>query len=268
MKPHDLIEVPLVRPLAPWMGGKRLLAGKVAQLIAATPHSIYAEPFVGMGGVFFRRTLRAKGEVINDASTDVITLFRILQRHFTPFVDMLRWQITSRAEFERLAAQTASSLTDLERAARFLYLQRTAFGGKVTKQHFGVIYDAPARFDINKLIPMLEEVHERLSGVVIERMHYADFITRYDRAGTLFYLDPPYWGNENDYGDGIFTRDDFTAMAKQLKKLKGRFILSLNDRPEVREVFKAFNFKTVETTYTIGGNKKAKRVGEVLITGR
>jgi DNA adenine methylase len=167
-----------------------------------------------------------------------------------------------------LATQNAGSLTDLERAARFLYLQRTAFGGKVTKQHFGVIYDAPARFDISKLMPMLEEVHERLSGVVIERLHYADFITRYDRAGTLFYLDPPYWGNETDYGEGIFTRDDFTAMAKQLKKLKGRFILSLNDRAEVRDCFKAFNIKSVETTYTVGGNKKAKKVGEVLITGR
>jgi DNA adenine methylase len=260
--------VPAVQPLAAWQGGKRLLAGRVARLIAATPHSIYAEPFVGMGGVFFRRGLRAKGEIINDASTDVTTLFRILQRHFTPFVDMLRWQITSRAEFEHLISQNAGALTYLERAARFLYLQRTAFGGKVTKQNFGVVYDAPARFDISKLMPMLEEVHERLSGVVIERLDWSDFISRYDRAGTLFYLDPPYWGNETDYGEGIFGRDDFAAMAKQLKRLKGRFILSLNDRPEVRECFKAFDIKSVETTYTIGGNKKAKRVSEVLITGR
>lgn len=193
MKANKLEALPIVQPLAPWMGGKRLLAGRLARLIAATPHSLYAEPFVGMGGVFFRKGCRAKCEVINDVSHDVITLFRILQRHYTPFMDMLRWQITSRAEFERLAAQTPASLTDLERAVRFLYLQRTAFGGKVVKQHFGVVYAGPARFDIARLTPMLEQVHERLSGVVIERMQYLDFITRYDRPGTLFYLDPPYW---------------------------------------------------------------------------
>jgi DNA adenine methylase len=265
--PHTAASV-AVKPLAPWMGGKRLLAGRVTELIEATPHTLYAEPFVGMGGIFFRRNTAAKGEVINDASQDVITLFRILQRHFTPFVDMLRWQLTSRSEFERLAALPASSLTDLERAARFLYLQRTTFGGKVVKQSFGVVYDAPARFDVTKLMPMLEDVHERLAGVVIECLNYAEFITRYDRPGTLFYLDPPYWGNETDYGDGVFGRDDFQMMAKVLKGLKGRFILSLNDRPEVRECFKAFQIKRVETVYTAGGGNNAKKVGEVLITGR
>lgn len=263
-QPHTVA----VKPLAPWMGGKRLLAARVTALIEATPHTLYAEPFVGMGGIFFRRNTAAKAEVINDASQDVITLFRILQRHFTPFVDMLRWQLTSRAEFERLSAQPADSLTDLERAARFLYLQRTTFGGKVVKQSFGVVYDGPARFDITRLMPMLEDVHERLSGVVIECLNYADFITRYDRAGTLFYLDPPYWGNETDYGEGVFAREDFQQLAKLLKKLKGRFILSLNDRPEVRECFKAFQITTVETTYTAGGGRNAKKVGEVLITGR
>jgi site-specific DNA-adenine methylase len=70
------------------------------------PHTIYAEPFVGMGGVFFRRDQRPKCEVINDWSEDVATFFRVVQRHYIAFMDMLRWQITSRAGFERLRAQT------------------------------------------------------------------------------------------------------------------------------------------------------------------
>lgn len=267
MPRHDLHPVHPVQPLAAWLGGKRLLAGRVGKLIAATPHQTYAEPFVGMGGVFFRRGHRAKGEVINDASQDVVTLFRILQRHYVPFLEMLRWQLTSRAEFERLAAQPPGTLTDLERAARFLYLQRTAFGGKVMGQSFGVNYDRPARFDITKLVPMLEAVHERLAGVAIECLGWEAFITRYDRPGTLFYLDPPYWGNESDYGEGLFGRQDFTRMAGVLAGIKGRFILSLNDRPEVRACFRGFAMKPVDVTYTAGGGRNAQKAGELLITG-
>jgi DNA adenine methylase len=57
-----------------------------------------------MGGVFFRRDERPNSEVINDWSEDVSTFFRVLQRHYQPFMDMLRWQITTRAGFEKLAA--------------------------------------------------------------------------------------------------------------------------------------------------------------------
>jgi DNA adenine methylase len=114
---------------------------------------------------------------------------------------------------------------------------------------------------------MLADLHERLAGVVIEQLPYADVIRRYDGPGTLFYLDPPYWGNEGDYGD-VFTRDDFTALAEQLAGIAGRFILSINDTPGAREVFGGFAFDEVETTYTLatvhGAGKKA---GELIVTG-
>jgi DNA adenine methylase len=128
----------------------------------------------------------------------------------------------SRAEFERLAATDPATLTDLERAARFLYLQRTTFGGRVRGQSFGVVYSYGGRFDLTKLGPMLEEVHDRLAGVIIECLGYGEFIARYDRPETLFYLDPPYWGSERDYGDGIFGRDDYTRLEAALRGLQGR----------------------------------------------
>lgn len=156
---------------------------------------------------------------------------------------------TSRAAFQKLAALEPSSLTDLERSARFIYLQRLAFGGHVARRTFGVDKQNPARFDVTKLVPLLEAIHDRMAGVVIERMPWADFIDRYDRPGILFYLDPPYFGSENDYGLGMFARDEFARMAARLASLKGRFILSLNDRPEVREIFSGFAMEAVRTTY-------------------
>ena len=120
-----------VRPVAPYIGGKRALAQHLVQLINDTPHDAYAECFVGMGGVFFRRTMRPGVETINDWSADVSTLFRILQRHYQAFLEMIRWQLSTRADWDRLMRVDPSTLTDLERAARFLFLQRMAFGGKV-----------------------------------------------------------------------------------------------------------------------------------------
>lgn len=77
-----------------------------------------------MGGIFLRRQTRPRAEVINDRGRDIANLFRILQRHYPQFLDCLRFQLTTRAEFERLVAVDPDTLTDLERAARFLYLQR------------------------------------------------------------------------------------------------------------------------------------------------
>lgn len=125
-------------PVAPWLGGKRNLAKRLVKIISSVKHETYAEAFVGMGGVFLRRPYAPKCEVINDYSGDVANLFRILQRHYPQFLECLKFQITSRREFERLKRTDPSTLTDLERAARFLYLQKTAFGGKVTGQNFGV----------------------------------------------------------------------------------------------------------------------------------
>lgn len=247
-----------VSPPAPYVGGKIRLARRLAELISSVPHELYAEPFVGMGGVFFRRAHRPKCEVINDISQDVVTLFRILQRHYQSFLEELKWRLGSRAEFNRLTASDPGTLTDLERAARFLYLQRAAFGGKVVGRNFGVDFRAGSRFNLTKLVPMLEDVHERLAGVLIEQLPYAEFIRKYDRPETLFYLDPPYWGTEGYYGP-TFSRADFEVLRAALDASEARFILSINDVPEIRKIFAGFAFEEVGLNYGVGGGQRAAR---------
>lgn len=255
-----------VSPPAAYVGGKRLLAGKISELIDTIPHVTYAEAFVGMGGVFLRRARRPKSEVINDANQDVATLFRILQRHFPQFMDTLRFQVTSRARFEELARTDHGTLTDLERSARFLYLQRLTFGGKVASRTFGVDPRSPARFDITTLAQRLEELHERLAKVVIECLDFEEFLVRYDRAGTLFYLDPPYVGSEGYYGKDLFQPADLQRLAAACRRLKGRFILSNIDCPQVREAFDGCEFRSADNTFTVAKGR-AKAVGEVIVVG-
>lgn len=254
-----------VRPAAGYIGGKRRLAARLVTMIAATPHRTYAEGFVGMGGVFFRRTARPPAEVINDRNGEVANLFRLLQRHYPQFIDTLRFQLTGRREFDRLKRSDPSVLTDLERAGRFLYLQRTAFGGKVAGQNFGVDPATAAGFNLSRLEPLLADIHERLAGVVIECLDWQAFIDRYDRPQTLFFLDPPYWGSEGDYGRDLFDRSQFALLAERLSAVQGRFIMTINDRPETRDLFAHFTVEPVDLVYGVGGG--ARPAKELIVSG-
>ena len=155
--------------------------------------------------------------------------------------------------------------THLERAARFLYLQRLAFGGKIVGRSFGVDRCGPGRFDVRKLGPMLEGIHERMAGVVIENLDFEAFIRRYDRHGALFFLDPPYWGNEGDYGKDLFARADFERLTRCLRDIKGRFILTLNDRPETRSLFAGMAIDAVGVTYSVG-DRNDHQAREIIVS--
>lgn len=263
----ELRQVQPVAPAAGYVGGKRNLAKAIIPLIQATPHGIYAEPFVGMGGIFFRRTLVPKSEVINDASRDLATFYRILQRLFPQFMDVLKFQITSRTEFERLSQVDPDTLVDLERAARFLYLQTLSYGGKVAGRTFGVDPGRAGRFNITLLAQRLAELHERMAGVVIECLDFEAFIHRYDRVETLFFCDSPYVGTEGYYGKDLFQRESLWKLAAQLKAIKGRFIATNLDVPAVREAFDGCEMRPVEVTYTTSGQGRSKQASELIIIG-
>lgn len=255
-------------PPAPYMGGKRNLARRLCALIEATPHTSYIEPFVGMGGVFLRRSRRPSAEIINDLNGDVANLFRVVRRHYQPLVDELAFLPASRDEFDRQLRLAPDALTDIERAVRFLYVQRLAFGGKVHGRTFGVRKDQSSRIQLGRLRAELKALSRRLEPVTIERLPYQDVIRRYDRAGALFYLDPPY---DETTGYGVeFGRADYEAMAAQLAAIAGEFIISINDTAFVREVFAAFDIQEVTTTWTISARAKGDetKARELIIRNR
>lgn len=261
----NMKQVKPAAPVAPWLGGKKHLHRRIIERIEAIDHKTYIEPFVGMGGVFLRRRFRPRLEVANDLNGEIVNLFRVLQRHHAQLLEALHFQLVSRSEFERLRATPPEALTDLERAARFLYLQRLSFGGKVAGV-FGV--DAGrARFSVEHLAAVLEAAWRRLDGVVFENLDWAELVRRYDRPGALFYLDPPYFGGENDYGKGMFDRGQFAEMARLLGSIDGPFILSINDTPEIREIFAGFEIEEVALSYSIS-TAGATAARELLISNR
>ncbi len=260
-----LISVSPCDPVAPWLGGKKLLAKRICAILAGIDHVAYCEPFVGMGGVFLRRAVRPAAEVINDISGDLTNMYRVIQRHPDALFRELRWRPAMRAEFNRLKEAHDKDMTDVERGARFIYLQTLAFAGKVSGQSFGVDPTSSRAFDLARMQPRIERVRGRLQGVVIENLDWLDFIARYDRPGTLFYLDPPYWGCESDYGAGVFIRGDFQRMADKLRTIQGRFLMSINDRPEIRDLFAWTDILPVDTAYSVGNADRSEAAKELLI---
>ena len=248
-------------PLAGWLGGKCRLAKHIVPLLP--PHTCYVEPFAGAAWIFFRKS-ESKVEVLNDINRDLVTLYRCVQHHLEELVRYFKWVLISRDEFERLKTLPPATLTDIQRAARFLYLQQMSFGGHIDVPTFGYAATRAPKLNLLRIEEKLSEAHLRLSRAYIECLPYSEVIRRYDSVGSLFYIDPPYWDCEHYYGKGIFTKEDFAKLAEQLAGIQGKFILSLNDTAGVREVFKAFLVESVSVNYSCSNGKNMK-ASEVII---
>ncbi|MDO9151703.1 MAG: DNA adenine methylase [Methylotenera sp.] len=249
-------------PLA-WVGGKSKLTSTIIPLIPK--HTCYVEVFAGAAWVLFRKE-QSKVEVINDINGDLITLYRVIQNHLEEFVRYYKWSLVSREEFQRLQRVDETTLTDIQRAARFYYLVKNAFGAKIVGQSFGVANSSKPRLNLLRLEEDLSEAHMRLSRVSIENLPYHELIRRYDGKDVFFYIDPPYWNCENDYGKGLFDKTDFERLRDVLKSAKGKWLVSINNVPQIRTLFEGFEFKEVQTSYSINNSKTAsKPITELLI---
>lgn len=244
----------------PYIGGKRSLAKRI---IAMFPqHRTYVEPFCGGSQVLFRKEPSAV-EVINDLDGEVVNFFRVAQRHHEEFLRSLRFTLVSRRWHELYEAENPATLTDIERAARFFYLQKTSYAGLVRRRNYNYCVTEPVKFNPAHLPQLFENIHARLERVQIECGPYEEVVERYDRPTTLFFCDPPYFARKLYRYN--FTESDFVKLAERLGKLRGKFILSLNDVPEVRSIFRAFYIRSVQLPYT-AQKTAGKRFNEVLIT--
>ncbi|MCX7206540.1 MAG: DNA adenine methylase [Proteobacteria bacterium] len=248
-------------PIIPWMGGKRRLAKSILPLFPE--HSCYVEPFCGAAALYFLKA-PVKVEVINDVNGELVNLYRIVRHHLEEFVRQFKWALTSRQIFKWLQITPEETLTDIQRAARFFYLQKMAFGGKVDGQTFGTATTTPPRLNLLRLEEDLSAAHLRLSRTYIENLDWAACIKKYDREHTLFYCDPPYWGTA---GYGVeFGLHEYQRMAELAKSITGHMIISVNDIPEMREVFDGLTIERVEINYTVGGKGRSNdKSGELII---
>ena len=249
-------------PLVPWMGGKRRLAKHILPLFPE--HACYVELFAGGAALFFLREAAAKTEVLNDINGELVNLYRVVQHHFDEFVRQFDFCLTSRELFKEWQHKRPETLTDIQRAGRFFYLQHNAFGAKPDGQHFGTATTGKG-FNATTISDKLVAAQKRLAGVYVEKEPWQQCFKRYDRPHTFFYADPPYWETAQ-YGE-TFGWEQFEALAAAMASAQGKFMLSINDHPDIRALFKDFHIREVKLQYSLSRKKTdVQPAGELVIT--
>ncbi|MEN9374846.1 MAG: hypothetical protein RL710_3, partial [Pseudomonadota bacterium] len=251
------------QPIIPWLGGKRRLADKLIPLFPA--HDCYVEVFCGGAALYFLRPMPAPVEVLNDINGELINLYRVVQHHLEEFVRQFKWALTSRQVFKWLQLTRTETLADIQRAARFFYLQQHAFGGKVDGQNFGTATTAPS-INLLRIEENLSAAHLRLAGgTYVENLAWYECWEKYDRPHTFLYCDPPYWQTE---GYGVpFEFHQYETMAEMMRKAKGKVMVSINDHPDIRRVFDGLAMLDLDIKYSVANTYgKPETSRELVIT--
>ena len=247
-------------PIIPWLGGKRRLADKLMPLFP--PHECYVELFCGGAALYFLRPVPAQTEVLNDVNGELVNLYRVVQHHMEEFVRQFKWAISSREVFKWQQMTRPETLTDIQRAARFYYLQQHAFGGKVQGQTFGTATTGPA-INLCRIEENLSAAHLRLAGTYVENLPWLECLKKYDRAHTFFYADPPYWQTE---GYGVpFEFDQYEQLATTMRTCKGKVMVSINDHPDIRAAFAGFWMEGLDIKYSTGNTHGAAVTSRELV---
>jgi len=240
------------------MGGKRRLAKHI--LPNFPDHQCYVEPFAGGAALFFMKE-PSKVEVLNDTNSELVNLYRVVQHHLEEFMRQFKWALVSREIYAWEKLKHVDTLTDIQRAARFFYLQQQGFGAKPSHT-FGTATTSAPSLNLLRLEERLSAAHLRLSRVYVEHLDWKEVIRRYDRPHTLHYLDPPYWQTAG-YGSD-FPLEEYQAMATIAREVKGKVVISINDHPDIREIFDGFRLQEVSLRHTVGGGS-GKQAGELII---
>ena len=191
----------------------------------------YAEVFCGAAWVFFRKP-RSKIEAINDMNGNLANLYWQVQENEQALRERLELSIDCEAIFYRIrdALKKGEVSDDLTRAAWYYQLLRLSYGSK------GSSFNGRGH-DFWRDFPTITGAHHRLRGVGVHNKGYEHFIRLMDAVDVFFYCDPPYWGTEGYYDGVIFGREDHITLRDMLLSIEGKFLLSYNDSPEVRELY-------------------------------
>ena len=249
------------KPLVKRPGGKSRMLPTLIPLIDAHAHRVYIEPFCG-GAAVLAAKQPTEHEVLNDLDGDLVNLYRQVKYHADELVREMQWMVEARKDFMDFKAQPG--LTEIQRAARWCYRNFYSFAGD--NSSFGV-----KRLGFSTRSYLLAKVagfHTRLDRVTIENLTWQRCIELYDCPEALIFCDPPYTAGEvRAYAP--WKQADVSALASTLQKVRGFWIVTLNDSPDNRAAFAGCRIQAVTTAANMSNARNpGRRFGEIIIRPR
>ena len=216
-----------------WIGGKKALRDEIISRFP-TDYKRYIEVFGGGGWVLFHKNPGNDFEVYNDRNPNLANLYRCVRDHPDELISELTYALNSRTDFDyiRKIMKTPTEIPDVKRAAYFYQLIRYSYAS-------GLDSYASQPHSMWNNFPLITNACARLQKVVIENKDFEKLIDQYDRPESFFYCDPPYFETEDYYEDVGFTKADHIRLADRLSSIEGKYLLSYNDCPEIRELYES-----------------------------
>lgn len=266
-------------PFIKWVGGKRQIISQHLDQLFPNEFNTYIEPFVGGGAVLFH--LQPENAIVNDLNSELINAYQMLQKHPQALMSQLDHYKTQHSESFYYQIRNAKLETNLERAARFIYLNKTAFNGLYRvnqKNEFNVSFNQVSQDKLNLYNPTnLQNVTNYLNNNNIQ-FHNGDYqkILQLAQKGDFIFCDPPYDYEINtkgftNYTKSGFNQDNQIALAQKLKELDGqgvKWMVTNHDTQLINHLYQDFKIKPIATNRNVNsvGFKRKATGKEVVIT--
>lgn len=265
--------------LVKWAGGKKQL---LSQFQPYFPKQIerYFEPFIGGGAVAFYiiKHYAPKEVFLSDSNEELINAYSVIKADVDGLIAILKEYKKSHSKefYYKIRSQNPKSLSNLQRAARFIYLNKTCFNGLYRVNGNGE-FNVPIGSYKNPTIynePELREISSLLKNAIIEVRQFYEIeseVKRYD----FVYFDPPYYPVSKTASFTTYTKEDFLeseqkSLAKLFKTLDAKgavLMLSNSDSEFIKKLYNGYNIGVVRATRMINCDASGRgKINEIVVT--
>ena len=244
----------MIKPPFNRQGNKYPIIDKLLRYIP--PHDIYVEPFLGSGALFFNK-IKAKQNILNDLDKYTLDGIKLLKLGSPNPQDYER-DFSSIEKLKRLYNSRPQTIED--EILKHKLISKGSFNGREIKKAEDIyILTNPSSTFKN-----IAFYQNKLNNVVLLNRDYSFVIKKYDSMKTFFFLDPPYEKTDKTFGYAQDTDFNYENFYDVVSKIKGFFLISINDSPYIRNLFKDFNIVKINVP-SKWSNAKVKNRKELLI---
>ena len=202
-------------------------------------HDVYVDVFCGSGVVYLNKD-RAKKNIINDLDKDIWSYLKLIQKYGSVKSDVV---FNTCEDVKKFFIKEHKSIADKLIYYKIVFC--TGFSGSKVKKESMIF----RKFDVQKYLESLDVIKHLLEYSLILNFDYKELIDLYNHKPeskeTFYYLDPPYENTSNTFGYAEGSNFDFEKFKKVVDSIKGKFMLSINDSPYIRNLFKEYKMKSI-----------------------